>query len=140
MVSFSPYLVRLYWGGNFSYVNGVVQHDHSMFTTSFIITHKKSFDELVESVWNNIQIQKASVSVKLLLGYTFQGMSQTSQIFNEEGVKMLHYLAETTWVYFVADIYVEWRALPPFQQISFNNLLYGMCNRNVPYREQEDRG
>ncbi len=115
MISFSPYLVRLYWGGNFSYVNGVVQHDQSMLTTSFIMTHKKSFDELVESVCNHIQIHKASVSVKLLLGYTFQGMSQTSQIFNEEGVKLLHYLVETTGVNFVADIYVEWRALPPFE-------------------------
>lgn len=131
MASFCPYLVRLYWGGRFSYVNGAVQHDDCLVTTSFIMRAEMSFEDLVEAVCSHININKESVTVQLLLAFTFQGSSQTSKIFNDDGVRMMDYLAVEGRGHFVAEIYVEWQEAPPLQHISFTNLLRDVANVNV---------
>ncbi|KAL8232537.1 hypothetical protein R6Q57_002315 [Mikania cordata] len=42
MSSFRPFLVKLYWNGETSYVNGVVNYDESTLSTSFIMSISES--------------------------------------------------------------------------------------------------
>ena len=93
--------------------------------------HKSSYDQLVDSICNHVQLQKESVRLSLLLGYTFQGISQTTKIFNDDGIATMNYLAEVSETNFLAEIYVQWEAVNPVQHMSFTNLLHDITQRNV---------
>ncbi|KAD1943845.1 hypothetical protein E3N88_42110 [Mikania micrantha] len=60
MSSFQPFLVKLYWNGETSYVNGVVDYDESTLTTSFIIRYRITYQQLVDEVCNHVQIVRES--------------------------------------------------------------------------------
>jgi hypothetical protein len=125
MSSFRPFLVRLYWGGKVSHLNGVVTCDESTYTSSFIVPcNSMSYSELVDVIYNHVQLDRDSFSLKLLLYYTFQGIPANSYLFGEDGVNMLYYLAATE-LNFIGEIFVNWEPKNSIQPTRTIDLMHG---------------
>ncbi|KAD3338467.1 hypothetical protein E3N88_33988 [Mikania micrantha] len=132
---FSPILVQLYWGGNVSYQNGSISYDASTRSTTVVIREKSSYEEFIDLIYKHLQIEKEFYQLKLKLYYTFQGFSQSSEIFNDSSLEVLYYLA-TTFGNFHADVYVsiEPTMSASVQQTSCMDLLRGF---NVTEAQQQ---
>ncbi|KAC9501778.1 hypothetical protein E3N88_45728 [Mikania micrantha] len=83
-----------------------------------------SYNELLDIVCSHVQIDRATVNVNLVLYYTFQGVPLTSNLFGDEGVNMLYYLAASQ-INFIADIFVTWDPKIVIQPTSMMDLLRG---------------
>ncbi|KAD4887967.1 hypothetical protein E3N88_20040 [Mikania micrantha] len=125
MSSYRPFIVKLYWGGKVSNIGGVISIDENTLTSSFIVRNDSmSYNELLDIVCSHVQIDRATVNVNLVLYYTFQGVPLTSNLFGDEGVNMLYYLAAHQ-INFIGDIFVTWEPKIIFQQTSMMDLLRG---------------
>ncbi|KAD3066408.1 hypothetical protein E3N88_34288 [Mikania micrantha] len=127
MSSFQPFLVKLYWNGETSYVNGVVDYDEATLTTSFIIRYRITYQQLVDEVYNHVQIVRQNSQVNLLLYYSFQGFSESSFLVGEESMNMLYFLSENV-VHFMAHIKVNWQSFILSQHSSCMDLLRGFSS------------
>ncbi|KAL8199906.1 hypothetical protein R6Q57_013474 [Mikania cordata] len=103
MSIFQPFLVKLYWNGETSYVNGVVDYDKSTLITSFIIRYRITYQQLVDEVCNHVQIVRESSQVKLLLYYSFLGFSESSFLVGKESMNMLYFLSENVNEHYKSD-------------------------------------
>ncbi|KAL8216698.1 hypothetical protein R6Q57_023535 [Mikania cordata] len=128
MSSFQQFLVKLYWNGETSYVNGVVDYDESTLTTSFIIRYRITYQQLVDEVCNHVQIIRESSQVNLLLYYSFQGFSESSFLVGEESMNMLYFL---NVVNFMAHIKVNCRSFILSHHSSCMDLLRGFSSSYV---------
>ncbi|KAI3805640.1 hypothetical protein L1987_28200 [Smallanthus sonchifolius] len=127
MSSFSPFIVKLYWGGQVSFVNGVIICDESTLTSSFFVRYDSmSYVELVDTIYNHVQLDRNSYSLKLVLYYTFQGVHASSYLSDEEGVSMLYFLAANEVNYF-GQIFVSQVPKVTIQHESFMELMRGFC-------------
>ncbi|KAD4179919.1 hypothetical protein E3N88_28510 [Mikania micrantha] len=124
MSSFRPFLVKLYWNGETSYVNGVVNYDESTLFTSFIMRYRMTYEQFVDEICKHIQIQKESSILNLLLYYSFQSIFESSYLVSEESMNMLYFLAENE-LHFMAHIKVKWQTTFSLQQTSCMDLLRG---------------
>jgi len=131
MSNFTPFLVRLYWGGETSYENGVVRFDPSTLQSSFIVYDSSmSYEDFLSMIYNHTQVDRATHRLKLLLYYTFQGVHATANLHGNEGMAMLCWLTMNV-VNFVAEIKVSWETFnetnhPP----GYMNLLLDFGNDN----------
>jgi hypothetical protein len=106
MSSFSPFILRIFWGGEIVYEDGVVTCDESTKSSSFPIREKFSYEELVVMVYNLLGVSRQDVNLSMLLAYEFQGVREASHIHDDGSLGMLFFLAETQHQYW-GNIYVK---------------------------------
>lgn len=123
MDTFSPFIVKLYWGGAITYKFYTdITVDYNTESTTFIMTHRMSYSDFLDRVCLVTQIDKCSYNVRLTMYYTFEGCSEATYITGNEGMEMMFYLASNV-NHYMAVIHIQYTPLVPLAETSAMDLL-----------------